>query len=150
MTGSRGWDKHDRDWDGYRVMSRALAQVWQEWGRPADAVLVSGHCPDGADAMAESIWEWHDLTVERHPAKWGRYGRRAGLVRNDHMVSLGADLCLAFIAPCDRCRDGASHPSHGTVHCASAADAAGIPLRVVDPLRLWGVAPGSRAFTRGP
>jgi hypothetical protein len=47
------------------------------------------------------------------------------------MVSLGADLCLAFIGDCTspRCDIEGEHPSHGATGCASLAEAAGIPVR---------------------
>lgn len=51
MTGSRTWD----DMAGMR---RAFNRAWVAWG-PASVskpVLVSGHCPRGADAMAERLW----------------------------------------------------------------------------------------------
>jgi hypothetical protein len=79
-------------------------------------VLIHGDCPSGADAMAERIWvdEW-DKPRERYPANW-KLGRGAGLARNQQMVDLGADVCLAF-------RRG---NSRGTTHCANAATLAGI------------------------
>lgn len=60
-------------------------------------VIVHGHCPKGADAMADRYGVEHRLTVERHPAQWQAFGKSAGFKRNSHMVSLGADTCLAFI-----------------------------------------------------
>lgn len=119
-----------RDWDDMPTISRALLDVWLENGRPDDAVLVSGHCPTGADAMAEAVWEMQRFPVERHPADWTR-GRKAGPERNAHMVSLGADVCLAFIGDCTspRCGIEGKHPSHGASGCADLAERAGIPVR---------------------
>lgn len=70
VTGSRSWE--DR-----RVIRDALAEVWDR-----DAVLVSGACPTGADALCEACWTHWGGQVERHPADWKQFGRRAGFQRN--------------------------------------------------------------------
>ncbi|MFE2996196.1 SLOG family protein [Nocardia sp. NPDC059246] len=108
MTGSRSWG--DR-----RVIRDALAEVWDP-----DAVLVSGACPTGADALCEACWTHWGGQVERHPADWKQFGRSAGFQRNAELVQLGADVCLAFI------RDG----SAGASHTADLAQRAGIPTRI--------------------
>lgn len=105
ITGSRAWNDT-------AVIRRALAYVWNP-----DAVLVSGACPRGADALCEACWTHWGGRIEQHPAHWRRHGRRAGFVRNQTMVNAGADLCLAFIL------DG----SRGASHTATLARAAGIP-----------------------
>lgn len=122
VTGSRTWT--DR-----AVIRQALMDAWvASNGRPF--VLVHGHCPTGADAIAD---DWgtqmatvHDqTTVERHPAKWLKpdgvtYDRSAGFRRNGEMVLAGANLCLAFIRA----------DSTGATHCLGLAETAGIPSKV--------------------
>lgn len=94
VTGSRAW-----------VDADTIRNALRDECFPG-AVLVSGACPSGADAIAERVWNGWGMTVERHPADWAKYGRRAGFVRNAHMIDLGADVCLAFIRAESR---GASH-----------------------------------------
>ena len=106
VTGSRTWTDET-------VIGDALHEHWAP-----GAILVSGACPRGADAIAEQLWRSRGGQVERHPADWAT-GRGAGFGRNAAMVALGADICLAFI------RDG----SPGASHTAHLADLAGIPVR---------------------
>ena len=127
ITGSRTWD------DSVTIMT-ALVQYQVSSGLPAtELTLVSGHCPKGADTLAEIAAETCGWNIERHPAQWDMhsedcpewhiqdptYCRRAGFVRNKRMVDLGADICFAFI------KDG----SKGATATAALADEAGIPVR---------------------
>ena len=105
VTGSRTWTDET-------IISLALAHARSK-GR---FTLISGACPTGADAIAERIAESWNIPVERHPADWDRYGKRAGFVRNAEMVNAGADVCLAFI------RDN----SKGATMTADLAERAGI------------------------
>lgn len=124
VTGSRSWRGHE---PVHAALDELLA------AHPG-MVLVHGACAQGVDAIAD---RWATLRglpasrVERHPAQWRRYGRSAGLRRNEHMVRLGADVCLAFIGECVKpgCDRPRPHGSHGATHCADLAQAAGIPVR---------------------
>lgn len=123
VTGSRSWT--DRE-----AIFRALLATGVK-GFPNDdyqRVLVSGGCPTGADALAESVAQRMSWTVERHPANWGAHGRAAGFRRNAEMVALGADVCLAFLMPCSKrgCTEPQPHSSHGAGGCAQLAMRAGI------------------------
>lgn len=108
-----------RDWADHATLTTALHRAWIDLGRHPGTVLVTGACPTGADAHAETCWAAHALPIERHPAQWGRHGRGAGPLRNQAMVDLGADLCLAFIR----------NHSRGATGCADLAERAGIPTR---------------------
>jgi len=111
ITGSRNWNHRP-------TIRAALAQVWHPL-----AVLVSGACPRGADSLCEACWEHWGGGVERHPAQWRTRGvldRSAGFRRNEAMIALGADVCLAFIV------DG----SAGATHTATLARKALIPTIV--------------------
>lgn len=104
-----------RTWTDATTIRQALAEVWGD----RTAVLVSGARPQGADRIAEQLWQQWGGQVERHPADWPRHGRAAGFRRNAAMVAAGADICLAFI------RAG----SRGATHTAGLAAVAGIPTR---------------------
>lgn len=128
ITGSRSWT------DAV-LIATAIEQVVEDLA-PDPAVLVSGACPDGADAIAEHVAaEVFGLEVERHPADWDAHGRAAGFRRNAEMVDLGADVCLAFISDCTspRCNRPRAHASHGATHTADLAEKAGIEVRRFHP-----------------
>ncbi|MFE0039389.1 SLOG family protein [Streptomyces sp. NPDC059015] len=123
-----------RDWDDVNIVRDILASaVYQN----VPAVIVHGGCPSGPDAIASWWIRQHrilGLTEEMHRAEWrtdGQLDRSAGFRRNAHMVSLGANICLAFIRRCTKpkCTKAQPHGSHGTTHCADLAEKAGIPVR---------------------
>lgn len=66
--------------------------------------------------------QWSSISEERHPADWDAYGKSAGYRRNAEMVSLGADLCIAFVVP---------GKSKGTQHTIDLARKAGIEVQEV-------------------
>lgn len=66
-------------------------------------VVVHGQCPKGGvDLYAEQWALSRGYAPERHPADWGRYGKRAGMIRNTDMVVAGADICVGFPGPGSR------------------------------------------------
>ncbi len=119
VTGSRDW-----------VDTGRLHDVLYTVAKPGDVTLVHGDCPTGADRLASEWGEAVGWNVEAHPAPWKELGKRAGFQRNEHMVNLGADICVAFLMPCRKPEhaDQAPHPSHGTDHCKNLAKQAGITV----------------------
>lgn len=92
----------------------ALTNVVGLHGPGFPGTLVSGACPTGADRMCEAEAMRRGWTVERHEPKWHIYGKAAGAKRNQKMVKLGADVCVAFI------HNGSKRASHA-VRCARKA-----------------------------
>lgn len=88
----------------------ALRAAWTQF---PGAVLVHGDAV-GVDRKAAAFWIGLGGNTERHPAREHPSPR----ARNQHMVDLGADVCLAF----------ASRWASGTGMCARMARRAGIPV----------------------
>lgn len=121
-----------REWTDEASIFKAIDEHHPRGG--AKFVVVHGDCPSGADALARKLCRYHYWQAEPHPAKWDescgpdchhmrfRNGRPnfscAGPVRNQLMVDLGADICLAFPLP----------GSRGTWDCMGRAEAAGIEV----------------------
>jgi hypothetical protein len=106
-----------RDWAAYSVIRDALQRQVDEFG--TDQVVVHG-AARGADELAGTAAKLLGLAVEEHPAEWEWNGRAAGPMRNQKMVDLGADVCLAFPLL----------ESRGTYDCIERALSAGIPVYV--------------------
>ena len=134
VTGSRNW-----------VDEAAVFSVLNEHCRLAASQgkvfrLLYGDCPTGADAMAKrwaqvnantgvQVWE-HAADWARacdanchHPPRGGRCPA-AGPLRNQRMVDVGADVCVAFLLP----------DSRGTRDCMRRARKAGIPVQEFTPV----------------
>lgn len=111
VTGSREWTDNDK-------LQDALLDFVH---RDDTCVLIHGACPDGADEMAATAWaiirDWGGdnlLPAEAYPGK----DFPSFKARNQHMVDLGADICLAF----------ATKWESGTGQTARMARRAGIPV----------------------
>lgn len=73
--GSRGWS------DTARIVN-ALSAL-----DPKANIIVTGGA-GGADALANKEAIARGFETEVYPADWDRYGRSAGFIRNEHMISL--------------------------------------------------------------
>lgn len=121
VTGSRDWA------DANTVLTALTATATAHGAKHGLTIadwrhfttVVHGACPTGADHFADVWAKCYGWKVERHPADWSQ-GRRAGPLRNAHMVSLGADVCAAFIR----------NDSRGASGCMALAMDAGIPIRL--------------------
>lgn len=104
-----------RDWRDYHTIRKTLS------GHPPGAVVVHG-AATGADHMARSAALSLGYIEEPHFPDYSMYPPSdAPKKRNQDMVDLGADVCLAFPTPSSR----------GTWDCVNRAKAAGIPIEVV-------------------
>lgn len=90
VTGSRSWVDE-------KFIDETFASISAEYSSGVRFVLVSGHCPAGADALAERACAGLGWTLELVPAEWDKYGRRAGFLRNKVMVDSAPDRVVAFV-----------------------------------------------------
>jgi hypothetical protein len=86
--------------------------------QPLDAVIISGGAR-GVDQAAVNEARRLEMPYEVYPADWNRYGRGAGMIRNQTIVDT-ADEIVAFW-------DGQSPGTRDTIRRAKAA---GKPVRV--------------------
>lgn len=105
-----------RDWNNSRAVGAALSLVIAT-GREQDYVIVHGDAR-GLDRIAKGWAEVFGVRHEPHPADWKLHGKKAGILRNQEMVDLGAEICLAF----------PTEDSVGTLDCMRRAAKAGIQV----------------------
>lgn len=110
ITGSRHYLAASKIRDAIKLVSAGVPH--------AEITIVHGGAP-GADMAADYIAKFNKMNVEAHPADWST-GKSAGPKRNQEMVDLGADICLAF--PLE--------DSRGTWDCIKRANQAGIPVMI--------------------
>jgi len=103
-----------RDWQDAQVVLRALDAIRN---RPLVVVHGGAH---GVDAIASRWAKAHKVEEDSHPPDYDTYGDLAPGIRNEQMVQLGADVCMAFI------RDY----SGGATGTSERAVLAGIPTLV--------------------
>lgn len=82
--------------------------------------IVSGGAP-GADFLGERYAKERELNLKRFPAKWGKYKKQAGPIRNSEMANY-ADALIAF-------HNG---ESFGTADMIKKAKAKGLAVRVIE------------------
>lgn len=85
-----------------------------------NVTIISG-CAKGIDTVAITFAKTHNLPCEKFPANWDKYGKSAGMRRNEEMLQ-HADALIAF----------PSKESIGTRHMIKIAKEKGIPVRVME------------------
>lgn len=118
MTDYRVLITGSRHWDSYIGMTRAFELFQSSVDVAFEEMIIIHGGARGADTIAGDIAKRFGCQVEVHPADWVAHGKAAGPIRNQQMVDLGADICLAF--PLGE--------SRGTRHCMKAAEKAGIKV----------------------
>lgn len=83
--------------------------------------VVSGTAR-GADAHGEIWATLNRLPIRRFPADWGRYGKRAGPLRNEEMARYADALVVVWL-----------NKSRGTAHMIEFARKQGLRVFVYEP-----------------
>src|SRR3954465_2946642 len=109
VCGSRGWG---RVWQ--------VRMVYAELDKLKPTEIISGGAR-GADRVAEVWAKTNSVPITVFTPDWNKYGRRAGILRNNQMLDTNPDLVLAFW-------DGVST---GTKHTINEARKRGMKVEVI-------------------
>ena len=86
----------DREWTSLEKIASVLEDALTEFHiQPQDVILIHG-AARGADSIAGLIGEELGMDVRSYPAKWDKYGRAAGPIRNKEMLDDNPDIDLAL------------------------------------------------------
>lgn len=78
--------------DDYNRVCKAFFDTFEEGDE-----IVSGGCPQGADAFAEKIAKVYQIPIKIYYARWNEFGHSAGPQRNSKIVR-AADTLIACVA----------------------------------------------------
>ncbi len=105
-----------RNYHNYDQLEDELNLIWRAYG---DFEIIHG-CAKGADSLADKYGIQHGLRIHRYPADWDKYGKAAGLIRNEQMLEDGKpDIVIAFPG------------GRGTAHMVRLAQNAEIGIEVI-------------------
>jgi len=131
IVGSRSLDRRD---DVRRSIRTILESLKLAWTGKGGIVVVSGGA-NGVDKMAKSVARELGIEFVEIVGEWYRWGKRAGPMRNRHIVKIADDLYAFW--------DGRSR---GTKDAYDAAEARGIPRA----LYTFSDSPSGSGATRSP
>ena len=83
-----------RDYKNYEQAKEFIDLCLLEIKNQDEVVIVSGGA-SGADAIGERYAKENGMKVEKYPAEWKKYGRRAGPMRNEKMAKI-CDCVICF------------------------------------------------------
>ena len=108
-----------RDFMDYNLLKEKVNKILQEKKVTHKIVIISG-CARGADTLGLRYASENAFDVEKYPAEWDKYGKKAGYMRNVEMAE-NADALIAFW-------DG---KSKGTKHMIDIATERNLPIRII-------------------
>jgi len=69
-----------------------LFEIYEDGDR-----IVSGGCPKGGDRFAEALARSYEIPIMIHYARWRKFGKRAGFVRNGD-IAADCDVLIAVVS----------------------------------------------------
>ena len=83
-----------RDYNNYPEAKQFINAVIQKLNKGTKIIFLSGGCR-GADMLGEQYAVECGYPIERYPAQWDKYGKAAGVIRNQAMAEL-CDYVICF------------------------------------------------------
>ena len=84
-----------RDFDDREFVWKTLDDLNEAWLKEF-TMIIQGECPRGADKHAKEWAEARGIHCAGVKALWNKYGKGAGMRRNEAMMQLAPTLLVAF------------------------------------------------------
>ena len=110
-----------RDFDNYELLKQKMDKILAGKVRNNEEIIIISGTARGADKLGEKYAREKRYKIERYPANWDKYGKRAGYIRNEQMAKV-ADACVCFW----------DEQSKGTKHMIDLAKKYKLALRVIN------------------
>lgn len=107
-----------RNYTNYYEAKKYIDYCLSDIRNSHEIIIVSGGC-NGADMIGELYAKENNFIIERYPAQWNKYGKKAGSIRNKTMAGV-ADFIICFW-------DDKSNGTRSMIQCAKTCHK---PLKV--------------------
>ncbi len=109
-----------RDFDNYELLKQKMDKILSKRIANNEEIIIISGTAKGADKLGERYAKERGFKIERYPADWNKFGKRAGYLRNEQMAKV-ADACVCFW-------DG---QSKGTKHMIDLANKYNLAIRTI-------------------
>lgn len=86
-----------REFDNYDMLKEKCDKILSRKVNEGEEIVIVSGTARGADTLGENYAEERGYKIERYPANWDKYGKKAGYLRNKKMAEV-SNACIVFLS----------------------------------------------------
>lgn len=86
-----------REFDNYDMLKEKCDKILSRKVNEGEEIVIVSGTARGADTLGEKYAEERGYKIERYPANWNKYGKKAGYLRNKKMAEV-SNACIVFLS----------------------------------------------------
>ena len=86
-----------REFDNYDMLKEKCDKILSRKVNEGEEIVIVSGTARGADTLGEKYAEEKGYKIERYPANWDKYGKKAGYLRNKKMAEV-SNACIVFLS----------------------------------------------------
>lgn len=86
-----------REFDNYDMLKEKCDKILSRKVNEGEEIVIVSGTARGADTLGEKYAKERGYKIERYPANWDKYGKRAGYLRNKKMAEV-SNACIVFLS----------------------------------------------------